>query len=184
MCWHPVGLGEQFFRVGNTICDLGTVILGFSIKGLYLAVPLIQIIFVLLLVSESLNQLQRQWKQQDNWAKWNISGSNNLLRSSLLTMTGAFLITSGLLSPNDPAPLYSTTLEHLLYVKLRSHRSTVIEKMFLTCLLFKLYLPTFYSLLYKGCKWTQNHTFEDFQKKVILSVHCLKWLSIQTIKDV
>lgn len=31
-----VGLGEQFFRVGNTIYDLGTVILGFSIKGLYL----------------------------------------------------------------------------------------------------------------------------------------------------
>ena len=31
-----VGLREQFFHVGNTIYDLGTVILGFSIKVLYL----------------------------------------------------------------------------------------------------------------------------------------------------
>ena len=35
-----VGLGEQFFHAGNTIYDLGTVILGFSIKVLYLLCPL------------------------------------------------------------------------------------------------------------------------------------------------
>ena len=144
MCWHPSGFGRTVFPCGKHHLWLRYCDSGFFYKRFVLVVPLIQIIFVLLLVSESLNQLQRQWKPQDNWAKWNISGNNNLLRSSLLTMTGAFLITSGLLSPNDPAWLYSTTLEHLLYVtKLRSHRSTVTEKMFLTCLLFKLYLPAF-----------------------------------------